>query len=85
MEVHYDADVIGNVVVLAPSLIKPECQYLFPFHQLEMLDDGFWGEYQSIRYFSDKTGLLPEQFDDATAVSVSKYIEDPGDLNMVQH
>jgi hypothetical protein len=85
VEVHYDADIIGNVVILPPSLIKPECQYFLPLHQLEMLDDGFWREYESIRYFSDKTGLLPEQFDDAPAVSVSKYIEDPCDLNMVQH
>jgi hypothetical protein len=50
-----------------------------------MVDDGFWREYEAIGDLGDKTGLLPQQFDDAPAVSVSQYIEDPCDLNMVQH
>lgn len=81
----HHVDVVCQEIVFPPAFIKAEREDLFSFHQLEVLDHSFRGEYQAFGYLGDKARFLPEQLDNATPVAVSEDIEESCDLNLIQH
>jgi hypothetical protein len=85
LETDIDEDVICQVVVFPPPFICLAGKDGLPLHHLQVVDDCFGGDGQRVRYLGNKTGFLPQQFDDPPAVPVPEDIEQAGNLNSVTH
>ena len=76
---------MGKKIVFSSLFICPECEDLFPFHHLKMVNDGFRGEGKPLGDLRDKTWFLPEKLNDPPSVSVTKDIKKAGIFDTVQH